>query len=334
MKKFYCAVIGSLYLTSLAFANSDKLKEVNIAHVVAKDTALGRSIDRIAKKLNEEGFKATSHHAITTWPGIQTKGEIAGMQALKSNQLQILFLTDGPCVNIAPSCAIFTMPFLFNDTAQAIRIADNKSVINSLDSEFQKNDMILLSIFENGPRQFYSKNKQILTPDDLKEKKFRVMQSSAYMRFVTSMGAIPNPTSWPDVKNATETGIVYAFEAPLQIFYSSDLHKINKYITVSNHIYSVFYALVGKTFWNSLDQIQKDKVRKIVWEERIRQRKENTEDEKKILEELKKTAGISVVQLNTSQRKPFKDTTKVVFDEFKPKFSEAILKALEAEKIQ
>ena len=300
-----------------------------VSHVVTKDTALGRSVDSIVGALKQAGFAAKAHHEITTWPGLQVKGELAGMQAMKKDEISLLFLTDGPCANVAPKCTVFTMPFLFKNTEEATKFADNPEVMKALDEEFSKNGMKLLAIYENGWRQTYSPETLVTSPEQVKGKKFRVMQSPAYMKFVSSMGGLPTPSAWGDVYALTKAKTVFAFEAPLAIFFGNKLYDHNKNVTLTSHVYSVFYALVSEKRWNSLSEDQKNKVKKIVWEQRLKQRKDNAADEKKILEKLKAMDGVKIHEPTPAEFGVFKDTTKVVFEEFKSKYPAEILKAIE-----
>jgi tripartite ATP-independent transporter DctP family solute receptor len=329
VSSFLAGFLVALTCFSKVGLATQKKPSLTIAHVVAKETALGRSTDRIVESLNQAGFSAKAIHAITTLPGTTVAGEISGMQALKKDDIQMMFLSDGPCANVSTLCSFFTMPFLFNNTEHATTVADHASVMDAMNKDFEKSGLHLLAIYENGWRQMYSPDEQILSPEQIKGKHFRVMQSNAYMRFVSAMGGLPKPAPWPDVMELTRSRSVQVFEVPIQVFYTSKLYDVNKYITMSNHIYSVFYALVSTHFWNGLNATQKEKLKKIVWEERIRQRKGNEEDSSLIVDKLSKMKDVKVVTLTEAQRTKFKDATSGVFVEFKPKFPKELLSPLE-----
>lgn len=323
------AIAWPLAISGLAFAAD--APQLDIAMIIQKETPLGKSVSRIVDALNANGFKSKGHYSIAQWPGQKQSGEIGVMNAIKAGEVQMMMLSDGPCANIAPACSIFTMPFVLNGYEHAWKVADSKAVLDQIGGEFQKQGLRLIAIYENGWRHFFSPKETIKDPAQIKEKKFRVMQSSAYMKFVSSMDGIPTPTAWPDVYAQTKAGVVYGFEVPIPPFYTAKLYEVNKYLTLSEHMYSVFYALVSEQAWQKLTPAQRDTLTKIVWEERVRQRKENAVDSEEKLEALKKQ-GMTVYKLSAAERNNFKKATAPVWEEFKSKFSPEVIKAIEEAK--
>jgi tripartite ATP-independent transporter DctP family solute receptor len=302
---------------------------IKIGHAIEKETPLGRSIDRIAEGLTKQGFQAEAKHKIAEWPGTNARGEMAILQALKKDELQMMFLSDGPCSNIAPKCGIFTMPFLFADSEAAYKAADSELILKEISSDFEKQGIHLLAIYENGWRQFFSPKETIKDPAQIKDQKFRVMQSPVYMSFATSMGGNPTPTAWSDVYNQTKAGIVYGFEGPVPAFYSAKLYEVNKHMTLTNHMYSVFYALVNEQTWKKLDGSQKEALRKVVWDERVRQRKENDDDYQDKIGAMKKMKDMKVHKPTAKEIAEFKKATTPVYEEFKAKLSPEVQAYLE-----
>ena len=304
-------------------------REMNIAHVVGKQTALGQSVEKISEKLRKIGFTSNINHTIKEWPGVPMQGELAGMKAAEKGELQLLWVTDGPTANICPNCSIFTMPYLFANTAQATAFADNKATLQAIGKDLEKSGLHLLAIYENGWRQTFGVKENIKSPEQLKDKKFRVMQSPAYIRMVTSMGGVPNPTAWGDVYAAAKSGVLYAYEAPVNIYWAAKQYEVAPHMTETNHIYSVFFATVSKKVWDGLSADERKKIEDIIWEERTVQRAQNKKDADDLIKKMAKIPGFTDYKLTPQELAKFRDTTKVVFEDFKGKFDPEMLKAVE-----
>lgn len=323
-------IIGAAFVfLNVGLAGSANASDLSVkfGHAIEKETALGKSADRIIERLSKiSGVKGEAMHRVVEWPGVSTRGEIAIIQALKKNELQMAFLSDGPCSNIAPKCSLFTMPFIVNNPEQAYKLSDSDAVLKDIGSDFEKQGLHLLAVFENGWRQFYSSKELIKSPDQIKGQKLRVMQSPAYMAFATALGGSATPTAWPDVYKQTKAGIVHSFEVPVPPFFTAKLYEVNKNVTLTNHMYSVFYAVVNEQTWKALDDKKKEELKKIVWDERLKQRKENEHDNQSRIADLKKMKDMKVYTPSADELAKFKTATATVYEEFKSRYSNDVQK--------
>jgi tripartite ATP-independent transporter DctP family solute receptor len=294
---------------------SKSTKRLKMASLVTADSALGAAMENIGNDAQKAGFEVSKDYSISTIPGTKGKGELAMMQAVSKGLYDLIFLTDGPCANIAPACAMFSIPYLFNDQEHATKVADNSAIIDHISKDFSKENMKLLAIYENGWRHVFSPVETVKSPDQLKDKKFRTMQSPIYLSFVNALGAKPNPTAWNDVYEVTKAKVVYAIEAPMTAFYESKLHETNKYVTLNHHVYSVFYAIVNKDYFEKLSKADQEVLQKTIWDNRVEQRRRNQEKEKIVMNSLEKTKGVVIYKPSPQEMEKFRQAGAKVREE-------------------
>ncbi len=312
-----------LMCSSFAFAQS---KELIIAQISPGQSLHGRSMERIAAELNRQGVKAKTQHDIKEIKGIKQTGEIALIHAVKQNTFQMIPLTDGPCANVAPSCALFSMPFLFKSQKHAEEVADHPTVIKVLNEEFNKQGFELLAVYQHGWKQFFSTAKVLKDPKDFQGLKLRVMQSPAYLSLANSLGASPVPSAMPSVHEQISKGVVGAHENPIWVHKLFNLHALMKNVTLSNHIYGVFYMLVNKDVWQALSPKDQKIVRSVVWDERVRERKESIALSEKVLQEYRAMPDMTVYDPKPEELAAFQKVGEDVLSQSKARISPEIIK--------
>jgi TRAP-type C4-dicarboxylate transport system substrate-binding protein len=91
-------------------------------------------------------------------------------------------------------------------------------------------------------------------------------------------------------------------------------------------MYSVFYAVVNEQTWKALDDKKKEELKKIVWDERLKQRKENEHDNQSRIADLKKMKDMKVYTPTADELAKFKTATATVYEEFKSRYSNDVQK--------
>jgi tripartite ATP-independent transporter DctP family solute receptor len=106
--------------------------------------------------------------------------------------------------------------------------------------------------YDNGYRQITSATKPIKTPDDLKGFKIRVPVSPLWTGMFTAFGASPTSINFSEVYSALQTKIVDGQENPLAIIESGKLYEVQKYLSVTNHMWDGFWFLANKKAMDAL----------------------------------------------------------------------------------
>jgi tripartite ATP-independent transporter DctP family solute receptor len=144
---------------------------------------------------------------------------------------------------------------------------------------------------ENGWRHLTTK-KSIKKPDDLKGVKLRTMQNPVHIAAFKQIGAAPIPMAWGEVFTSLGQGVIDAQENPVTVIYTNSLWEVQKYLTLTGHVYGPHAVMMSKAAWAKLTSEQQQILRDAVVEATAFQRQTSQKLEKEQLEELKKKGMI------------------------------------------
>ena len=110
----------------------------------------------------------------------------------------------------------------------------------------------MLAVWENGIRQITNSKRPIKVPADLKGIKLRVPEGKWRVKMFQAYGANPSPMKFSELFTALQTGVMDGQENPLTQIHSAKLQEVQKYLSLSGHVYTPAYLTVGTKRWNEL----------------------------------------------------------------------------------
>lgn len=114
--------------------------------------------------------------------------------------------------------------------------------------------VVMDKIWDNGFRQTTSSTKPIVTPADLEGFKIRVPVSPLWTSLYTAFGSAPASINFAEVYTALQTGIVDGQENPLAIMKVAKMWEVQKYLSMTNHMWDGFWLLGNRRSWNALPE--------------------------------------------------------------------------------
>ena len=109
--------------------------------------------------------------------------------------------------------------------------------------------------------------------DDLKGLKLRVIPNPMFVESFAALGANPVPMAFPELYGALESKAMDAQENPFAIVLNSKFYEVQKYLSVTNHVYTASPVLVSKRFWDKLSVTEQKILRDAAVEAGIYQRR-------------------------------------------------------------
>jgi tripartite ATP-independent transporter DctP family solute receptor len=185
----------------------------------------------------------------------------------------------------------------------------------------------ILAVWENGFRHITNSKKPIVKPADLAGMKLRVPGGQWRVKMFKAYGANPSPMAFSEVFTALKTGVMDAQENPLIQIYSAKFQEVQKYLSLTSHVYTPAYVLVGKEKWDKMDKAQRDQIAAIAKETQAYVYEQAAKFDTELLGKLK-AAGM---QVNDPDRAAFVAASKAIYEEFSkavPRAKEMIDKAL------
>jgi TRAP-type transport system periplasmic protein len=151
-----------------------------------------------------------------------------------------------------PQLGVFTLPFVLPDHKAWDAATTNPAIVDEYFSLVRKAGAEPLAMGETGYRQISNSKHKILSPDDMKGIKIRVVGSPMYGEIMTGMGANPTFMSWADAQPALASGAVDAQENPLEVFLAAKIHTLGqKFVTKWNYSNDVLLFAIANPIWNS-----------------------------------------------------------------------------------
>ncbi|BDG43740.1 TRAP transporter substrate-binding protein [Saccharococcus caldoxylosilyticus] len=255
-------------------------------------------------------------------------------EALQSGTQEITIPSTSPLVGIVKEFGIFDFPFLFNTAEEADAILDGP-IGKKLLEKLPEHRLIGLAYWENGFRNVTNSKHPINTIDDFKGLKLRTMQNQVHIDAFKKLGANPTPMAFSEVFTALESKTVDGQENPLATIKSNKYYEVQDYLSLTKHVYTPFVFLVSKKFWDSLSPEEQKILQDAAVEAGKYQRELSRQEDKRALEELKKT-GIKINEVSDGERKKMEEAIKPVIDKYAKEFGEDLVNEMysELEKIR
>ncbi|HSB79995.1 MAG TPA: TRAP transporter substrate-binding protein [Candidatus Methylomirabilis sp.] len=250
------------------------------------------------------------------------------VEGLQLGTIHLTVTSTGPLGGFVPEMNVVDLPFLFRNSEHAYKVLDGE-IGRDLLNRFDRVGIKGLAFWENGFRHITSAKKPIREPGDLKNLKIRVMENRVHQAAFRQLGADATPMAWGEVFTSLQQGLLDAQENPIPIIYTFKLNEVQKYLSLTAHVYSPAPVLMSKKTWDRLpSEIQKvvlDAARETAQFERGLIQ----EQEQKELGELK-ARGMIVIE--NPDRAAFRGAMRPVFERFQGEFGKDLVQRITATK--
>jgi len=182
-----------------------------------------------------------------------------------------------------------------------------------------------LAFGERGFRNLTNSKRKVLTPEDIKGLKIRVMQNPVYVDSFKALGANAVPMAWTEVLTALQQGTVDGQENPLNVIMAFKLYEMQKYLSITRHAYAPAAILMSMTTWKKLSPAQQTLVKKAAQDAAEFERAWDNRMEADWLKEVE-SKGMTV---SKPDLKPFRDAVKPVYDQYTPKYGKELIQSIQ-----
>ena len=221
--------------------------EIKLGHVGEPGSLFQKSADEFAKRANA---KLAGKARVIVYGSSQLGGDKEMIQKLKLGTLDMA-LPSTVMSSEVDLAGIFEMPYIVKDRAHMGRI--EKDVFwPMIEPAIEKKGLKVLAVWENGVRHITNNKRPIKVPADLQGIKLRVPEGKWRVKMFQAYGANPSPMKFSELFTALQTGVMDGQENPLTQIYSAKLQEVQKYLSLSGHVYTPSYLIVGSRKWATL----------------------------------------------------------------------------------
>lgn len=259
---------------------------------------------------NQKLTDANLSYQLKFFGGGQLGNDRDTQQKLKLGTIHIALLSSTLATNI-PQMAIFELPFLITNREQLARV-EEQVFYPLIAPEAEKKGYKIIGLWENGFRSITNNSQPIYTPEDLKGLKIRTPNSSWRLKIFQAWNANPTPIPFGDTFIGLRTGVIDGQENPLTNIYAAKLHEVQKYLSITNHVYSPAYLTVGASAYKRIPE----NVRNIIEESAKIAQQWGYEQAIKLDNELKIKLQESGMLINDVNIQTFIDASKPIYEDF------------------
>ena len=248
---------------------------------------------------------------IKIYPGGQLGGEKELIEQLQMGTLDLTKVSSAGLEAFVPQMKVLGMPYLFSSKEHKWKVL-NSAFGKELLAAGSDRGLVGIGFYEAGERSFYTKDRPIRTPEDLKNMKIRVIKSPMAISLLQMLGASPTPISWGELYTALQQGTVDGAENNPPSFVSARHYEVCKYFSLDKHTSPMDVVLAGKKAWDKLSDKDKNlmiktfdvsvEYQKRLWAEVV---KENFE--------LLDSVGVEVI---TPDQAPFIEAVQPMYEEY------------------
>ncbi len=231
------------------------------------------------------------------------------MQKLKLGTVH-LAMPSSIMSSIAPEAGLFDMPFLVKNRAHLNRIEHSifwPKIAPAIEAKGYK----VIGFWENGIRHISNNVRPINSPADLKGIKIRTPKSTWRIKMFTAWGANPTPMSFSEVFVALQTGVIDGQENPYTNINAAKFNEVQKYLSVTGHVYTPSYLTTGASQWNKLPADVRQILEKTAVDVQGWMYATGTMDDTNLRDKLGKD-----MEVNVADRASFVEASKPIYADF------------------
>ena len=206
---------------------------------------------------------------------------------------------------------VFEMPYLIVSRAHIKKAAESREVQKALFEPLPARGIRVLGVWENGFRHITNNLRPIVRPEDLKGIKLRVPGGVWRVKMFQAYGANPSPMPFSEVYSALQSGVMDAQENPFTQIYSAKFQEVQKYLSLTGHVYTPAFLIVSEDFWKKQPKDVQDTIARIAVATGDFARAEGERLDKELLSKL-----APPMKSNEPDKEAFIKASSGVYDEF------------------
>jgi len=300
-------LLAAVLLLCAAAPSASAQTELKLGHVGSPGSLFALSADEFAKRVKE---KTKGKVVVTVFGSSQLGDDTEMMQKVKLGTLDMT-LPSTVMSSLVPAYGLFEMPYLVRDRDHMKRI-EKEIVWPTLAPLAEKSGYKVIAVWENGFRQITNNAHPIKTPDDLKGIKLRVPKGKWRIKMFQAYGASPSAMGFSEVFVALQTGVMDGEENPLTQIYTAKFQEVQKYLSMTDHVYTPAYVVTSVRRWNALPPDVRKGLSEAARETQAYVYKTGAQQDEELLGKLKQ-AGMKV---NDADKAAFRAASKPIYEEF------------------
>ncbi len=283
-----------------------------LGYVPTEDHPVGQGVNKFIEAVK---IKSNGKIVITPYSGGKLGNEPQLQSSLQGGIVDIMVGPTSNFVGAIKEFGIYDLPFFYANFKEVDAVMDGR-VGKALFKKLETINIVGLAMWDNGFRHMTNAKRQINKADDMKGLKIRVIPNPLFLATFKALGTNPIGLPYPELYSALESKAVDAQETPVGLIYSSKFYEVQKYLTMTGHIYTPYMLLASTKWFNALSEGDKKIVMAAAQESADFQRKLSRDNADNLAFKVLKGHGMDVVVLPPDEMAKLRGLVKPVQEEF------------------
>ena len=310
MKKHcFPKIVAAVLLLLAGRSPAAEMKMSVVAGSMSPHSPAGIGVAELAKKITEYSGGSIKAEAFFEAQLGDAKSTVQGLQ---QGTVDIGVTGNAYFSAVVPEIQAFELPYLFDNYAEARKALDS-GAIDPIKQLLEKKGVKNLAFWEIGFRHLTNNVRPVKSMADVKGLKLRTLPAAIQVKTWENFGALPTAIDAAELYSALQTGIVVGQENSIGEIYTKKLQEVQKYMSLTGHVYTPTCVGMSLKTWRKLDDSQKEAVLKAVVDATKAARAAADRDEETMLAGLEKSS--MQIEKNPDLTE-FKETAKKSYDLF------------------
>jgi tripartite ATP-independent transporter DctP family solute receptor len=298
-------LIASAATAALLASQAMAADTLRFGHVGNPGSLFEASVDNFAACVND----ASDAVEVQTFGASQLGTDQELLQKLKLNQVNFS-LPSSVMSSVDATFGIFEMPYIIKDREHMRRVQGE--MMDAFQEAANAQGYHIVGLAENGFRHITNNTRPISVPADLEGIKLRTPNGAWRVKMFQEYGANPTPMSFSEVFTALQTGTIDGQENPYAQIASAKFQEVQKYLSITGHVYTPAYILTSKSQWDGWPEDVKATLTDCANQTQDFTYEKAAELETELLQVIK-DAGVEV---NEADKDAFIEASKPIYDAF------------------
>jgi tripartite ATP-independent transporter DctP family solute receptor len=317
------AIAGLSLIATSTLAQQKVVLKASDVHPAGYPTVV--AVENMGKKLEAA---TNGRISVQMFPSMQLGGEKEAIEQAQIGAIGLARVSVGVLGPVIDDLNVLNLPFLFRNTAHMQKVMDGPIGQELLDkvTNNPRAGLVAICWMDAGARSVYDTKRPIKSIADLKGLKVRVMGNPMFVDMMNALGGNGVAMGYDQVFSALQTGVVDGAENNPPSFVFDNHYQVAKFYTLTEHLIVPEILVMSRKTWDSLSKDDQALIMKFGREAQLEERALWTKYENDAMDKAK-AAGIQITQI--SDKAPFQDAVKPVWDKYGPKYADMI-KRIEA----
>jgi len=310
------AAAGVLFAAQAAGAATT----LKMAYALSTNSHYGAGAAAFAKSIEAS---SNGQFKIQQFPNSALGGEREVIEGLQLGTIDLAIVSTGATLNFVPDTGVFDLPFLFRDLAHARKVLDGP-IGQKMLAKFPSHGLIALAWGEQGFRHLTNNVRPVVEPADAKGLKIRTTENPIHIAAFRQLGVLATPMAWPEVATALQQGTIDGQENPLSVIVSAKLWQLQKYLSLTGHVYGPALVLMSPNVYNGLSAADKANFKQAAHLSAVAMREYVDNIEKSGVEEVKKHG----MKVNKVDHAAFVKAVEPLYPQYYKKFGKDLVESI------